>query len=57
MIQPHFQRLGEAFRLQAARSKSGVVDQLQEIRRMAADGQLTPTQANAAIDQLLGIGH
>ncbi|WP_392543758.1 hypothetical protein [Oryzobacter telluris] len=55
VMQPHFHRLGAAFRLQAARSTSGVVEQLQDLRRMAAEGQLTPQQSEAAINQLLGL--
>jgi hypothetical protein len=53
VMQPHFQRLGSAFRLQAARSTSGVVEQLQDIRKMAAEGHLTQEQSEAAINQLL----
>lgn len=55
VMQPHFQRLGSAFRLEAARSKSDVVEQLQAIRKMAVDGQLSTAQATAAIDKLLGL--
>jgi hypothetical protein len=55
VMQPHFQRLGSAFRQQAARSQSDVVDRLQEIKRMASDGALTEVQASAAIDKILGL--
>lgn len=55
VMQPHFQRLGSAFRQQAARSQSDVVDRLQEIKRMASTGALTEVQASAAIDKVLGL--
>jgi hypothetical protein len=55
VMQPHFQRLGSAFRQQAARSQSDVVDRLQEIKRMASTGALTEVQASAAIDKILGL--
>ncbi|MDF2145068.1 hypothetical protein [Knoellia sp. p5-6-4] len=55
VLQPHFQRLGSAFRQQAAKSRSDVVDRLQEIKRMEGQGLLTAEQSQAAINAVLGV--
>ncbi|KRC92760.1 hypothetical protein ASE25_05515 [Terrabacter sp. Root85] len=55
VMQPHFQRLGSAFRQQAAKSRSDVVERLQEVKRMEQQGLLSAAQAQAAINAVLGM--
>lgn len=55
VIQPHFHRLGKPFRDQAARARDGIIDQLREIKAMESRGELTTTQARAAIDRMLAL--